>query len=118
MRRALEAIRYLKPERWYLENPATGLLRTRGLLDHDDYVVVDYCRFAPWGYRTPTQIWGTVQGLVNVSCDSSQCPNMTLQRQGLEEPRWKHCVRPEGVVVPLREKYRIPERLVEYLAVW
>jgi len=93
VRRALEVIEYLKPVKWFIENPATGLLKTRGLLDHIDYIVVDYCRFSPWGYRKPTQIWGTVQGLNSVACDSQTCPNMTLQQRPWEEaPRRKRRV--------------------------
>ena len=121
VKKTLEAIKHLQPRVWFLENPATGHLKNRGLLDGVDFVVVDYCRFAPWGYRKPTQIWGSgVVGLNNVGRDPKTCPNMTLQPS--MDPAGKstrrHRVKLEGCVVPLREKYRIPQRLVEYLAKW
>ena len=121
VKKTLEAIKHLQPRVWFLENPATGHLKNRGLLDGVDFVVVDYCRFAPWGYRKPTQIWGSgVVGLNNVGCDPKTCPNMTLQPSmypaGKSTRRQR--IKMEGCVVPLREKYRIPQRLVEYLAGW
>lgn len=119
IRRTLQILQHLKPVKWFMENPATGLLKTRGLLDHVDHIVVDYCRFAPWGYRKPTQIWGSVQGLNNVGCDPEWCPNMTLQQRPWEtQPKWRHRVLLEGGAVTLQDKYKIPPRLVEYLAGW
>ena len=57
--KALEIIDYLKPRWWALENPATGLLKTReymaGLPFHD----VTYCKFG-YLYRKPTRIWGNL----------------------------------------------------------
>ena len=81
-------------------------------------ITVDYCQFAPWGYHKPTQVWGTVDHITNVQCDGHTCPNMTLQLEPRGRARWKHRVRLEGTVVSLKEKYRIPERLIEYLNGW
>ena len=57
--KALEIIDYLRPRWWALENPATGLLKTReymaGLPCHD----VTYCKFG-YPYRKPTRIWGNL----------------------------------------------------------
>ena len=55
--RTLEIIQYLKPKQWFLENPDTGLLKTRGILDHLPSVRVDYCQFSPWGWMKPTRVW-------------------------------------------------------------
>ena len=119
VRRTLEIIQYLKPKQWFLENPDTGLLKTRGILNHLPSVRVDYCQFSPWGWMKQTRVWGTVEGLPNVVCDGRTCSNMTLQSSAEDQaPRRKHRVLLEGGVVPLVEKYKIPEKLVEYLMRW
>ena len=118
VRKALEIIRYLRPMRWFLENPATGYLKTRGILDGVPSIRVDYCRFAPWGYQKPTQVWGTVEGLRDALCDPSQCPNMTFQEEPDGTLTKRHIIKLEGSIVTLREKYRIPRHLVAYLMQW
>ena len=117
IKRTLQVIMYLRPALWFLENPATGRLKSRGLLDNFASVTLDYCRFAPWGYRKPTQVWATVQHCTNQRCDPQCCPNMTLQ-EVMGRPKWRHRVKLEGGIVPLREKYRIPPHLVEYVMGW
>ena len=118
VRKTLEIIKYLRHEKWFLENPSTGYLKTRGLLNQVDSIKVDYCRFSPWGYRKPTQIWGTVQGLQNEQCEGAHCPNKTEQTELDGSLRRRHRVKLEGSIVPLKEKNRIPTRLVEYLMQW
>lgn len=55
--RTLEIIAYLQPERWWMENPDTGLLKRQALVRDLAYVRVDYCRFSAWGYRKRTRVW-------------------------------------------------------------
>lgn len=54
--KALEIIRYLRPERWFMENPRTGHLPKRPYMVNIAYVDVDYCQFSEWGYQKPTRI--------------------------------------------------------------
>ncbi len=49
--RALEVIQYLQPRYCFVENPRTGMLKDRGLLDGLTYADVDYCQFCDWGYH-------------------------------------------------------------------
>ena len=44
--KALEIIRYLRPKRWFLENPRTGFLTKRPYMVNLNYVDVDYCQFS------------------------------------------------------------------------
>ncbi len=46
--RALEVIRYLQPRYWFVENPRTGMLKDRRLLDGVTFVDVNYCQFCDW----------------------------------------------------------------------
>ena len=49
MLKALEIVKYLKPKKWFLENPRSGLLSTRPFMQGITYVDIDYCQFSPSG---------------------------------------------------------------------
>ena len=54
--RCLQLIAELQPKVWFMENPDSGLLKTRILVADLPYVRVDYCMYgAP--YRKRTRIW-------------------------------------------------------------
>ena len=57
--KTLEVLAYLKPRWWALENPQTGLLRTRAFMAGLPFQDTCYC---VWGYlyRKPTRVWGTL----------------------------------------------------------
>ena len=44
--RTKEIIEYFNPPVWWIENPRTGLLKSRGLLDSCFVIDVDYCKFS------------------------------------------------------------------------
>ena len=58
-RKTLEIKDYLKPQKWWLENPRNGRLPTRPYMADIPYVDVDYCQYANWEYQKPTRIWGS-----------------------------------------------------------
>ena len=60
VRKTLEIIEYLRPEKWWIENPRNGYLRTRGILDNYPYVDLDYCQLSDWGTINP-QVFGAHQ---------------------------------------------------------
>ena len=56
VKRCLDLIKYLNPCLWFMENPDSGLLKTRSVVDGLPFVRVDYCMYgAP--YRKRTRIW-------------------------------------------------------------
>ena len=57
--KALEIVDYLKPRRWWLENPRGGLLKGRPYMAALPYVDADYCQYSDWGYQKPTRFWGS-----------------------------------------------------------
>ena len=80
VKRSLEIIAYFQPQVWFLENPATGLLKSRPFMEGLPWVDVDYCRFSDWGYRKRTRIW-TNSGLATGLCEGQgRCPNMVGHR--------------------------------------
>jgi len=68
VKKTLEIIEYLQPVKWWIENPRTGYLKTRKIMDKYPFVDVDYCQFSTWGYCKPTRIWGSPNVVNKKSC--------------------------------------------------
>lgn len=66
VRKALEIIECLQPRWWFIENPASGLLKDRAVVRDLPCVVVDYCQFGTT-YRKRTAIW-TNSALAGRTC--------------------------------------------------
>jgi hypothetical protein len=65
-------IDYLKPTHWFLENPYTGRLKTRGLLDDVPMKRCCYCKYDTDGTfltKKETAIWGSVDNWTPRMCD-------------------------------------------------
>ena len=45
----LEFLEYLKPKRWWMENPRHRLLKTREYMQGIPYTDADYCQYSDWG---------------------------------------------------------------------
>ncbi len=87
--KTLEIIDYFNPPIWWIENPATGLLKSRSVIQGLPYVDLDYCQFSDWGFQKPTRIWccSRVAKLPNRKCDPMTCPNMVAQLHGRKRHR-------------------------------
>ena len=69
VKRCLDLIKYLNPRLWFVENPDSGLLKTRSVVDGLPFVRVDYCMYgAP--YRKRTRIWTNADWVPKL-CDRS-----------------------------------------------
>jgi hypothetical protein len=116
--RALEIIEYFKPKFWYLENPQTGLLKTRPFMLNLPYTDVDYCRYGDWGYRKRTRIW-TNSGFVGRTClGYGACASMVGRRHLANAQRGGRII--DGVsdrkTLNQQDLYRIPTELCESMA--
>ena len=97
VRRGIEIIKFFKKHNprliWFIENPSTGLLKTRPLMQplttHYD---VNYCRYAPWGMRKLTRIWTNVKKkfVPKLCLGSRQCPECILSPYGTGRYVHKH----------------------------
>ena len=116
VRKSLEIIEYLKPRRWFLENPRTGLLPQREYMKDIPYVDADYCQYSDWGYQKPTRIWGDpmIRNLESRVCDGENCLNLVQRPNGYKGHR--QMLGGNEMKASRNQKYRVPEKLVRYLA--
>jgi hypothetical protein len=59
--KTLEIVKYLQPTCYTLENPQTGLLKTRDVIQGIPFVDVTYCKYSDGAnhtYRKATRLWG------------------------------------------------------------
>jgi hypothetical protein len=97
---------------YLLENPHSGLLKSRPVVHGINMVVLDYCRYGT-AYRKRTALWTNTdykpqRPLCNKDCASSD-GRKHLKRAQRAGPGWKHT---------LHELYMIPEPLCDEIAEW
>ena len=66
LRKTQEIIDYLKPKRWFIENPHFGSMKNYTDIESN---VFDYCMFG-FDYRKRTSIWSNLK-LKDCMCDKS-----------------------------------------------
>jgi len=114
--RLFEIIDYFKPQKWFIENPQTGMLKDRAFMEGLSFYDVDYCRYTDWGYRKRTRIWTNVEYQNTLCLGEGECPNMTgrfhkVSFGGQGRPKdhvYESC--PAGDTA-----YRVPTRLIQEL---
>ena len=75
LRRTEDIIRYLKPRKYFIENPATGRMKDFVSLPNETYTL-DYCAYSDWGYRKRTNVFTNVRGFQPQLCAGfGVCPN-------------------------------------------
>jgi len=79
VQRCLDIIAYWRPRYWFIENPQTGLLKTREVIRGLPFVDVDYCAFgAP--YRKRTRLWTNCTWTPSKQCEHGRSPHPTQVR--------------------------------------
>ena len=98
---------------------------------------VDYCKYADWGYRKRTRIWTNLKGFnpkkCNKDCNSLDGTkhklnighqhyindNGVIIQLGSRELREKYkgyeIIKEKQIIVPLKQRYKIPPKLIEEL---
>ena len=109
VRRALEIIDHFKPRAWAIENPQSGLLKTREVVRGLPFLDFDYCSFG-FPYRKRTRIWTNLEVSPPPLCkqDCAAC-------EGGKHREWaqKASKRRGEAGFKTRELGRIPRLLVE-----
>ena len=118
VKRTLEILEYFNPDKWFIENPQTGLLKDREFMWGLPYVDVDYCMYSDWGYKKKTRIWTNVD-YEGKLCDK-KCGNI---HNGIHSaPMCPKFYNVDKSVAVYRSQnkdllYRIPEKLIQELFV-
>tara|TARA_R110000803_G_scaffold127340_1_gene194798 strand:+ start:351 stop:1064 length:714 start_codon:yes stop_codon:yes gene_type:complete len=73
--KTLEIINYFNCKWWFMENPKTGRLKDRDIINNLNYYDVDYCKYCDWGYRKRTRIWTNREDFKPLICNKD-CDNM------------------------------------------
>lgn len=109
----LEIIEYFKPKYWFIENPQTGLLKSRpfmrGLPFHD----VTYCMYGR-PYQKPTRIWTNLAAFQPRFCrHGSRCKH--VREHGNHPVTLAGDARLRKQEHSMVVRYSIPERLLRQL---
>jgi hypothetical protein len=74
VQRCLDIIRYFEPKHWFIENPATGLLKTREIMRPLERYrhTCTYCKYG-CDYKKATSIWTNREGLTLKHCTDDPC---------------------------------------------
>ena len=108
--RSREVINYFNPRVWFIENPQTGLLKDRPVMEGIPFSDVDYCAYCDWGYRKRTRLWNNLNFKGKFCLGKGCCPNMdgnkhkTTAQQG--KNRGKEGL--YGTILSTRKLHRIP----------
>ena len=77
--KALEIIEYLRPKYYVIENPASGMLKTRSFMAARNYTDVDYCQYGK-DYRKWTRLWHNIPGFTGLRCDRATCSKIVANQ--------------------------------------
>ena len=114
--RTLEIIRELAPSAWLMENPATGLLKTRWVVKGLPYRDVTYCKYSDGidhKYRTATRLWGVLPTFIPrpMCCRAHPCEFMVDGRHTVIAQRFT-----QGRPFTLNQLYSMPKALTDDIA--
>ena len=116
VQRTIEIIDYFQPDKWFIENPQTGLLKDRPFMLGIPFTDVDYCMYSDWGYKKRTRIW-TLVNYEGKLCNK-KCGNISDGIHGLPTMFYipKSGNQDKSIAVYRNQSkddmYRIPEKLI------
>ena len=118
VRRTLNIIAYLKPKKWMIENPQTGLLKDQSFMKKLPFydVSYSYCSYG-YSYKKLTRIWSNLSNFNAKTCPGpGKCPFIMGNSHEAQVSRPKK-VSQDNIfcVTSLNLKHRIPPKLVSAL---
>ena len=113
-RRALEIIRKLQPRSWAIENPQTGLLKTRPFMQGLPFQDVTYCKYG-YRYRKATRIWSNLVWEPRPMCRAGSRCEAFAGRSHPEQAQ-RGSSRRNGNAQTQQQLYSMPPALCDELA--
>lgn len=125
VQRVLDIIEYFQPVHWFIENPQSGALKNRAVVQGLPFHDADYCQYG-FPYRKRTRFW--TNRILQLKLCSYNCPHSdpTTKRHLMaigqtnektrtgRAPPDQYC-RSVGIKYNLKQRYSIPESLLEQL---
>ena len=111
--KTIEIIEYFNPEKWFIENPQTGLLKEQEILFGIPYVDVDYCKYG-YKYKKRTRIWTNIDfegKLCNKDCENIENGK---HKNALGNSNYKE-IWNRGIEPRINQRYSIPPLLIQNL---
>ena len=108
VKRVLQIISYFNPQYWFIENPRTGLLKTREFMKALSFVDVDYCMYSDWGYKKQTRIWTNKTTFV---CSPKKC---NKKCGNIVDGRHTRIGGPK-LCLTKSKTYRVPQKILHFL---
>ena len=103
--RTLDIITYFSPTYFFIENPLSGLLKTRECMRDIPFIDVSYCRYG-YSYQKDTRVWTNIEpNEPPRKCSGGMCGMVLGGRHIANIEKTKN----------LDQKYSIPPALVTYL---
>ena len=111
--RTLEIIDYFKPDKWFIENPQTGLLKDQEFMLGIPFTDVDYCKYG-FSYRKRTRIWTNID--YEGKLCNKDCGNIIGKKHkfGLGNSSYTE-IWNRGIEPRLNQRYSIPHQLIKEL---
>jgi len=116
--KTLEIIRYLRPKAWLVENPQTGLLKTREVVRDLPWRDVCYCRYSDGvnhRYRKPTRLWGYLPTFVPRPMCTRRDPCTLVVNNKHPVTAQRFC-KGGAYTHTLEQLYSMPEQLTDAIA--
>jgi hypothetical protein len=117
VRRTLDIIEYFDPLLWFMENPGTGLLKTRQVVAGLPYKRLTYCSYG-FLYRKLTFLWTNAQEWEPRPCCKKDCGAMVDGRHAMTAQRGPSAAGLSHDRCSLEELYSVPPELVKEILVF
>jgi hypothetical protein len=122
VKKVLEIIDYFKPVCYAIENPQTGLLKSRSFMEGIPFTDTSYCKFG-YPYRKRTRIWhnlGEYLSLPPMCCKHNPCAHAQQTgghpQSAQRGPCKKKGIRQAADVCTLQQLYSIPSGMCDQIA--
>ena len=119
VQRTLEIIFELAPKAYLMENPQTGFLKTRKVVEGIPWRDVCYCKYSDgdrWTYKKQTRLWGNLYDFIPRPVCTRANPCELSAAAGKHPDRAQRCNRGNGMNHTLNELYSMPTQLCDDIA--
>ena len=139
--KVFEIIEYFNPEKWVIENPHSSRMKyyiSERWPQYNKFNDFSYCKYTNWGYEKKTRFWHNLDKtncICKKDCDNliiTKCQRVHKVRMGVSKTvidngkiirvnskalreKYKEWKGEENPLTTRLERYRIPEKLIEYL---